>query len=109
MIDKHKNQYDFIYLSNIFYYIQQTPEQFSNFILNDIYPLLRKNGEAIIHYLYSAYTHFKGPLFFDERQIEVKSNIEEFHKYLNLNEYLVSCSGYSNLMSYKDVVLSIKR
>lgn len=110
---KEVNFYDFIYLSNIFYYIHQTPEQFSDFILNKLFPILKENGEIFFHYLYSVYGRsdaiFRSLLddvFYGNQDIK---DIEEFGKYLNMKKYIIERSGYGFGYKDKDVALSLKR
>lgn len=108
-----ENSYDFIYLSNIFYYIRRSPKQFSKFLMEKIYPLLNENGEAVIHYLYGTFGTSDNLLDLllsnADRQNKDQEVIEKLHKYLQLNEYLVECSGYGGVFGEKDVVLSLKR
>ena len=40
---------------------------------------------------------------------EDQESIEEFYKYLDVNEYLVEASGYGRSFREKDVALSLKR
>lgn len=108
-----ENSYDFVYLSNIFYYINQTPEIFSDFILQNIYPLLKEDGEMILHYLYSVYGRsdaiFRSILediIYGDQDIK---DIEEFGKYLNMKKYIIESSGYGFGYKDKDVALSLKR
>lgn len=110
------NDYDFFYLSNIFYYIKQSPKQFSEFLLKDIEPLLKKGGEILFHYMYGVNTELSGFLFKDYD--EKKSVIENFDKYLGIQKYFVKCSGYGGgygiensglLLGEQDVALSLKK
>lgn len=120
LLDIHSNfcnpsSYNFIYLSNIFYYIRRSPKQFSKFLMKNIYPLLKENGEVFFHYLYGVhgdgvsgeFSDLIAMLFSD--MSEDQESIEEFYKYLDVNEYLVEASGYGRSFREKDVALSLKR
>ena len=110
----NKEKFDFIYLSNIYYYLKCSPKQYSKFVLSRIFPLLKSEGEAFIHYLYGAAGDPKSILnllFFDLK--EYKKDLEVIKKldlYLPLERhYLVNCSGYGTSLGDKDVALSLKR
>ena len=105
-------QYDFIYLSNIYYYLHKNPKEFSKLIKKSILPLLNKNGEALIHYLYGAgdvsgiLEFMNGILCTDNGE---QLSRKELHKYLNLTEYITEATRYGRPISDKDLVLSLKK
>ncbi len=110
--EKIQNQkYNLIYLSNIFYYLRKSERFYSNFVKENIVPLLKENGEVFIHYLYGQggskinCTSFSDFMWLDYNQ----EMLDRFEKLLPITKYYVACTGYGNPVGDKDVVLSLKR
>jgi len=51
---KKQEEYDFIYLSNIFYYNGMSWPQYAEFLNEQLLPHLKQDGAILIHYLYSG-------------------------------------------------------
>ncbi len=109
-----KDNYNFIYLSNIYYYLNQSYEEYSKLMLNSIMPLLKNGGEALIHYLYGAgIDELKSSLYsiFDDLFFQefLDLPIRELETFMPLEKHLVECSGYGSPYGNRDVGLSLRK
>lgn len=104
-----KNEYDFIYLSTIYYYLKKNINSYAKFIKKDIMPMLKDDGEAIIHYFYGlAGTTLDDEFEYTTLKLDFKILYELKNK-LNLKDESIEWSGYGNATFDKDCALILKK
>lgn len=102
-----RQDYDFIYLSNILYYLNLNPMDCSKFLKQKISPLLKENGRSVIHYIYKqagnrSFSCDNIISNIDKRDLKT---IETFKNTLNVEEIQVNKSGSGS----KDVALVLRK
>lgn len=106
------DSFDFIYLSNIYQYLSSTPKNFSEFIKQNLWCLLRNNGELIFNYYYGAAGELRKNFFPASAysyMSSVKNECDAFNHYFDVQKYEVLPSGYGQSYFTKDLVLSLKK
>ncbi|MDE6284121.1 MAG: BtaA family protein [Bacilli bacterium] len=112
-----QEQYDFIYLSNIRYYLKRMSNyDYAKFIYQTIVPMLKEDGVAIVHYLYGQgsqiiYPDINGII----NTINSNQNREELYSIFNefpdveARQIWVDATGYGQELGIKDVAISLRR
>lgn len=110
-----KEKYDFIYLSNILYFIDYSNLEYAQFLAQNIVPALNADGNILVHYLYGEYNKEKvTSKNFEEKvasTIRRKIFLETLalETGLNVRELVLKRSTYGVSHGDADIALVLKR
>ncbi|MDE6284120.1 MAG: BtaA family protein [Bacilli bacterium] len=106
---KEGEKYDFVYLSNIMYYLQKSFAEYAALLKENVVPLLAEEGTIIAHYLYGGFLKKSDAMLYHigckeiaEERLDTFCEILEDTTGLDVERYSVPCSGYGRTIPGKD-------